>query len=62
VVNRIGAARAGVTMHLMPAIGIVLSALFLAEYPSWYHFAGIGLILAGVGLSSFRASSASSSR
>lgn len=52
VVKRIGAARAGVTLHLMPAFGAVLSALFLAEYPSWYHFGGIGLILAGVGLSS----------
>jgi drug/metabolite transporter (DMT)-like permease len=62
VVNRIGAARAGATMHLMPAIGIVLSALFLAEYPAWYHFAGIALILAGVALSTFRASSAASSR
>jgi drug/metabolite transporter (DMT)-like permease len=61
VVRRLGAARAGVTLHLMPAFGVVLSALFLSEYPSWYHFAGIALILAGVGLSSFRASSASSS-
>ena len=52
------AARAGVTMHLMPALGILLSALFLGEYPSGYHFAGIALILAGVALSSFRASSA----
>jgi drug/metabolite transporter (DMT)-like permease len=62
VVTRLGAARAGVTLHLMPALGIVLSAAFLAEYPRWFHFAGIGLILAGVALSSFRASSASSSR
>ena len=61
VVRRLGAARAGVTLHLMPAFGVVLSALFLSEYPFWYHFAGIALILAGVGLSSFRASSASSS-
>ena len=59
-VTRLGAARAGPSMHLMPAFGIVLSAIFLAEYPSWYHFAGIALILAGVGLSTFRASSASS--
>ena len=59
VVTRLGAARAGVTMHLMPALGIGLSALFLDEYPSWYHFAGIALILTGVGLSSLRASSAS---
>jgi len=59
VVKRMGAVRAGVTMHLMPAFGVILSALFLAEYPRWFHFAGIGLILAGVTLSSFRASSAS---
>jgi drug/metabolite transporter (DMT)-like permease len=62
VVTRLGAARAGVTMHLMPAMGVVLAAIFLAEYPSWYHFAGIALILTGVGLSSFRASSPSSTR
>jgi drug/metabolite transporter (DMT)-like permease len=62
VVTRLGAARAGVTMHLMPAMGVVLAAIFLAEYPRWYHFAGIALILTGVGLSSFKASSASSNR
>ena len=62
VVKRMGAVRAGVTMHLMPALGVMLSALFLAEYPGWYHFAGIGLILVGVTLSSLRASSASSTR
>lgn len=61
VVTRLGAARAGVTLHLMPALGIVLSAIFLGEYPRWYHFAGIALILTGVALSSFRASSASRS-
>jgi drug/metabolite transporter (DMT)-like permease len=55
VVTRLGAARAGATMHLMPAIGVGLAALFLGEYPGWYHFAGIALILAGVALSSFRA-------
>jgi drug/metabolite transporter (DMT)-like permease len=53
-VRRLGAARAGATLHLMPAFGVVLSAIFLAEYPRWFHFAGIGLILAGVALSSFR--------
>jgi drug/metabolite transporter (DMT)-like permease len=53
-----GPSRAGVTMHLMPAIGVLLSALFLGEYPRWFHFAGIALILAGVAT----ASSASRSR
>jgi drug/metabolite transporter (DMT)-like permease len=62
VVKRMGAVRAGITMHLMPAFGVVLSALFLAEYPRWFHFAGIALILAGVTLSSFKALSVSSSR
>lgn len=33
-------------------MGVVLSALFLREYPVWFHFLGIGLILAGVALSS----------
>jgi drug/metabolite transporter (DMT)-like permease len=62
VVRRLGAARAGVTMHLMPAMGVGMAALFLGEYPSWFHFAGIALILAGVVLSSLRASSAASTR
>jgi drug/metabolite transporter (DMT)-like permease len=62
VVTRLGAARAGITMHLMPAMGVALAAIFLGEYPRWFHFAGIALILAGVGLSSFRASTASNIR
>lgn len=54
VVMRMGAGLAGVTMHLMPAMGVGLAALFLREYPAWFHFAGIALILAGVALSSGR--------
>jgi drug/metabolite transporter (DMT)-like permease len=52
VVKRLGALRAGVTMHLMPAMGVVLAALFLGEYPQWFHFGGIALILTGVVLAS----------
>ena len=55
VVKRMGASRAGVTMHLMPAIAVVLAAIFLGERPYWYHFAGVLLILAGVALASTRA-------
>ena len=55
VVTRLGAARAGVTMHLMPAISVVLAAVFLGERPYWYHFAGVALILSGVALASARA-------
>ena len=63
VVTRLGAARAGVTLHLMPAFGVVLSAIFLSEYPHWFHFVGIALILVGVTLSSaLKAASASSIR
>ena len=67
VVKRLGAARAGVTMHLMPGIAALMAMLFLDEVPRWFHGAGIALILAGVALSSSRssaprASSASSSR
>ncbi|HEX6691485.1 MAG TPA: DMT family transporter [Burkholderiales bacterium] len=51
-VSRIGAVRTGATMHLMPAMGVALAALFLGEYPQLYHFVGIGLILGGVALSS----------
>jgi len=54
VVTRLGAARAGATMHLMPAFAVALAAIFLGEYPGWYHFAGIALILAGVALSGWR--------
>lgn len=54
VVARMGPSRAGVTMHLMPAIGVLLSVIFLDEYPRWFHFVGIALILAGVTLSSVR--------
>lgn len=54
VVTRLGAARAGVTMHLMPAISVVLAAAFLGERPYWYHFAGVALILSGVALASAR--------
>lgn len=52
VVRRLGAARAGATLHLMPAFGVLLSAIFLGEYPVWYHFTGMAFILLGVGLSS----------
>jgi drug/metabolite transporter (DMT)-like permease len=58
VVKRMGAARAGATMHLMPAMAVGLAALFLGERPYWYHFAGVALILAGVALASMRARAA----
>jgi len=61
-VARLGAARTGGFSHLLPAFGVIFAALFLKEYPAWYHFAGIALIFGGIALSSLRASSASSNR
>ncbi len=49
-VGAIGASRAGVFLHLMPAFGSVLAALLLGESIRAFHAAGIGLILAGVTL------------
>ena len=34
----------------MPVFGTLLSAIFLAEMPLWYHFLGIGLIFTGIWL------------
>src|SRR5207248_1838855 len=53
VVARLGPVRAGVTLHLMPAFGVGLSAVFLREFPQWFLFVGISLIVVGVGLSAF---------
>jgi len=61
-VPRLGAARTGGFSHLLPAFGVIFAAIFLGEYPAWYHFVGIALIFGGIALSSLRASSASSSR
>ena len=49
-VTRVGAARAGMFIHLMPMFGALLSMLFLGEALQLYHLAGITLILAGVTL------------
>jgi drug/metabolite transporter (DMT)-like permease len=53
-VAEVGAARAGLFMHLVPAFGIVLSMIFLDEEPALYHAIGIGLIFAGIGLNTRR--------
>lgn len=50
-VSRLGAARTGGFSHLLPAFGVIFSAIFLHEYPLWYHFIGMALIFGGIGLS-----------
>jgi len=47
-VAEVGAARAGVFLHLMPAFGTVLAILLLGEAFHPHQLAGIGLILLGV--------------
>jgi drug/metabolite transporter (DMT)-like permease len=60
-VSRLGAARTGGFSHLLPAFGVIFAAIFLGEFPAWYHFVGIALIFGGIALSSLKASSVSSS-
>lgn len=47
-VEQVGAARAGLFIHLMPAFGILLASLFLGEALRGFHFAGIALIFGGI--------------
>jgi drug/metabolite transporter (DMT)-like permease len=50
-VSRLGAARTGGFSHLLPVFGVIFAAIFLREYPAWYHFVGIALIFGGIALS-----------
>jgi drug/metabolite transporter (DMT)-like permease len=47
-VEEVGASRAGLFIHLMPAFGILLAALFLGERLMSFHFIGIALIFGGI--------------
>ena len=49
--STLGPARAGQTITLMPIFGAFLSAALLGEPLHTYHFAGMVLILLGIGLS-----------
>jgi drug/metabolite transporter (DMT)-like permease len=49
-VAQVGPAKAGLFIHLMPAFGIVLSMIFLAERPEPYHAVGVALIFIGIWL------------
>jgi drug/metabolite transporter (DMT)-like permease len=49
-VARVGASRAGVFLHLMPAFGSVLAIVFLGERFRGFHAVGIAMILLGVWL------------
>jgi drug/metabolite transporter (DMT)-like permease len=51
-VEAVGANVAGLFVHLMPVFGVVLAWVFLGEKLALYHLAGIGLILAGITITS----------
>lgn len=53
-VEQVGASRAGLFIHLLPAFGILLAALFLGERLLGFHFAGIALIFGGIWLTTRR--------
>jgi drug/metabolite transporter (DMT)-like permease len=44
----VGGERASTFLHLMPLFGAVLSAIFLGETLSWYHYVGALLIFSGI--------------
>ena len=47
-VAAVGPNQGSLFIHLMPVFGTLLAAAFLGERPYWFHFAGMGLILAGI--------------
>jgi drug/metabolite transporter (DMT)-like permease len=53
-VEQVGAARAGYFIHLLPAFGILLAALFLGERLFAFHLIGITLIFGGIFLTTRR--------
>jgi drug/metabolite transporter (DMT)-like permease len=52
-VARVGAARAGLFIHLMPVFAAGLAMVFLGERLYGYHAVGVALVAAGLALSSF---------
>ena len=55
-VAAVGPNRGSLFIHLMPAFGTGLAAVFLGERPHWYHLVGIVLIFAGITMNTRRAS------
>ena len=53
-VVEVGANVAGMFLHLMPVFGGILAVLFLGEQVALFHLAGLGLVLAGISLTSRR--------
>ncbi len=54
-IARVGAVRAGLSIHLMPVFGTLLAVTLLGESLHLYHLAGIAAIFGGILLSNKRA-------
>jgi len=54
-VQLIGATRAGQSTHLIPITGSIMAVMILSESLHVYHFVGIVLIGAGIGLAQLKA-------
>lgn len=52
-VSELGAAKAGLFIHLMPCFGLILSSIFLNEKIYLFHIGGILLIFSGIYLAVF---------
>lgn len=57
-VARLGAAQAGLSIHLMPMFGVVLAVAFLGETIHMYHVVGIAAIIIGILIASKKKSAA----
>jgi drug/metabolite transporter (DMT)-like permease len=53
-VDKVGANRAGIFIHLMPVFSIILAILFLEERMRGFHTVGMLLIFSGIGLTTAR--------
>jgi drug/metabolite transporter (DMT)-like permease len=53
-VREIGANRAGIFINLMPVFSSILAVIFLDESIEIYHLQGIGLVFAGISLTTLR--------
>ncbi len=53
-VRDIGANRAGIFINLMPVFSSILAVIFLDESIEAYHLQGIGLVFAGIALTTLR--------
>lgn len=53
-VEAVGTERAGLSIHLIPVFGVLLSVVFLGEHIQLFHVIGISIILSGVGLANVK--------